>query len=418
MVSNLLSRKKILNTPTKKLLITLFLIFVYRVGNLIPLTGIDQEALKKAFLESENKNALLQVINMYSGGGGSSALLSTFSLGVIPFINASILVDLLAAFVPKLEKLQQEEGEAGKRSINKYKKILTVLFAIIQANIVIGYVKPYMYDTGTFSLVLIGFQLVAGAKFIVWITNQIDSSGIGNGQSLIILLNILGTLAGKGALDQLQLSSYPEIIFLFLISALILISQTARSEIPIVSARQLSFGGNFQDLTSLQVSGREEVINTNSLSIKFNQAGIFPIIIASNILPFLTYFSGNNFPKFLSNILYYFFIVLFNYFYTTIFWDPDKISENLRKTSVAVLNTAPGKDTVTFLSTKVLSTSFIGGIGLCGILILYDFVKQITKSTLLNQLNISSLMIAIGVAFEIQKSLQALYKNVRFEQKQ
>jgi preprotein translocase subunit SecY len=418
MVSNLLSRKKILNTPTKKLLITLFLIFVYRVGNLIPLTGIDQEALKKAFLESENKNALLQVINMYSGGGGSSALLSTFSLGVIPFINASILVDLLAAFVPKLEKLQQEEGEAGKRSINKYKKILTVLFAIIQANIVIGYVKPYMYDTGTFSLILIGFQLVAGAKFIVWITNQIDSNGIGNGQSLIILLNILGTLAGKGALDQLQLSSYPEIIFLFLISALILISQTARSEIPIVSARQLSFGGNFQDLTSLQVSGREEVINTNSLSIKFNQAGIFPIIIASNILPFLTYFSGNNFPKFLSNILYYFFIVLFNYFYTTIFWDPDKISENLRKTSVAVLNTAPGKDTVTFLSTKVLSTSFIGGIGLCGILILYDFVKQITKSTLLNQLNISSLMIAIGVAFEIQKSLQALYKNVRFEQKQ
>ena len=418
MVSNLLSRKKILNTPTKKLLITLFLIFVYRVGNLIPLTGIDQEALKKAFLESENKNALLQVINMYSGGGGSSALLSTFSLGVIPFINASILVDLLAAFVPKLEKLQQEEGEAGKRSINQYKKILTVLFAIIQANIVIGYVKPYMYDTGTFSLILIGFQLVAGAKFIVWITNQIDSNGIGNGQSLIILLNILGTLAGKGALDQLQLSSYPEIIFLFLISALILISQTARSEIPIVSARQLSFGGNFQDLTSLQVSGREEVINTNSLSIKFNQAGIFPIIIASNILPFLTYFSGNNFPKFLSNILYYFFIVLFNYFYTTIFWDPDKISENLRKTSVAVLNTAPGKDTVTFLSTKVLSTSFIGGIGLCGILILYDFVKQITKSTLLNQLNISSLMIAIGVAFEIQKSLQALYKNVRFEQKQ
>jgi len=418
MVSNLLSRKKILNTPTKKLLITLFLIFVYRVGNLIPLTGIDQEALKKAFLESENKNALLQVINMYSGGGGSSALLSTFSLGVIPFINASILVDLLAAFVPKLEKLQQEEGEAGKRSINQYKKILTVLFAIIQANIVIGYVKPYMYDTGTLSLILIGVQLVAGAKFIVWITNQIDSNGIGNGQSLIILLNILGTLAGKGALDQLQLSSYPEIIFLFLISALILISQTARSEIPIVSARQLSFGGNFQDLTALQVSGREEVINTNSLSIKFNQAGIFPIIIASNILPFLTYFSGNNFPKFLSNILYYFFIVLFNYFYTTIFWDPDKISENLRKTSVAVLNTAPGKDTVTFLSTKVLSTSFIGGIGLCGILILYDFVKQITKSTLLNQLNISSLMIAIGVAFEIQKSLQALYKNVRFEQKQ
>jgi preprotein translocase subunit SecY len=416
MVSNLFSTKKRLNTPTKKLLITLFLVLVYRVGNLIPITGVDQDALKKAFFESENKNALVQVINMYSGGGGSATLLSSFSLGIIPFINASILVDLLAAFVPQLEKLQQEEGEAGKRTINQYKKLLTVLFAIIQANIVIGYIKPYMYDTGTFSLLSTGIELVAGAKFIVWLTNQIDSNGIGNGQSLIILLNILGTLVGKKELEQLQVSSYSEILFLFLISGLILISQTARSEIPIVSARQLSFGSNFQNLTVIQTKGRQETISNNSLNIKFNQAGIFPLIIASNLLPFITYFVGNSFPKILLNIIYYFLVLVFNYFYTTIFWDPEKIAENLRKTSVAVLNIPPGEETIKFLNTKVRSTSFAGGIGLCSILILYDLVKQATNSTLLNQLNISSLMIAIGVAYELQRSLQALYRNVRLEQ--
>jgi preprotein translocase subunit SecY len=109
-------------------------------------------------------------------------------------------------------------------------------------------------------------------------------------------------------------------------------------------------------------------------------------------------------------------IIGFNYFYTTIFWDPEKIAENLRKTSVAVLNIPPGEETIKFLNTKVRSTSFAGGIGLCSILILYDLVKQATNSTLLNQLNISSLMIAIGVAYELQRSLQALYRNVRLEQ--
>ena len=105
------SSKKLKNNPTQKILITLIVLFLFRFGNTIPLSGIDQEALKRSFLQLDTKNSIMQIINMYSGGGGIT-LLSPFSLGIIPFINASIVVDLLTALFPSLEKLQQEEGEA------------------------------------------------------------------------------------------------------------------------------------------------------------------------------------------------------------------------------------------------------------------------------------------------------------------
>ena len=114
------------NNPTKKLILTLIVLLIFRFCNTIPLAGVDQDALKKSFLQLENRNSIMQIINMYSGGGGST-LLSPFSLGIIPFINASILIDLLTALIPSLEKLQSEEGETGRRKLTFYKKILTCI---------------------------------------------------------------------------------------------------------------------------------------------------------------------------------------------------------------------------------------------------------------------------------------------------
>jgi len=132
LADKLIPKTKFQNTPTKKILITLFVLFIFRFCNTIPLAGIDQEALKKSFLQMENRNSIMQIINMYSGGGGAT-LLSPFSLGIIPFINASILIDLLTALFPSLEKLQSEEGESGRRKLTFYKKIVTVIFSIIQS---------------------------------------------------------------------------------------------------------------------------------------------------------------------------------------------------------------------------------------------------------------------------------------------
>jgi preprotein translocase subunit SecY len=147
-----------------------------------------------------------------------------------------------------------------------------------------------------------------------------------------------------------------------------------------------------------------------------NQAGIFPIIIASNLLPFISYFTENILGlskiTLVTNIFYYLCIIGFNYFYTIIFWDPEKISEQLRKASVSIVNVTPGRETVSYLENVVKSSSLSGGIFLCIILFCYDFIKQLLNGFLLNQINISSLIILVGVAYELQKTIRSLSKNV------
>ena len=406
--------KKKRNNPTNKILLTLFILLIFRFGNTIPLSGIDQEALKKSFLQLENRNAIMQIINMYSGGG--TTLLTPFSLGIIPFINASILVDLLTALVPFLEKLQSEEGEAGRRKLTFYKKVLTLIFAIIQTSFLIFYLKSYFYNTEIFNLGLIGLELVTGSMLIVWLSSIIDNKGIGQGTSLIILANIVITLLSKDLISSATISNtfFLEVLFLLVLMILICISQTARINIDVVSARQLAFLENMEktNLNNKEINSSQ--LKENGLSIRLNQAGIFPIIIAANLLPFLSILTNNlsNNLKFINTIIYYLLIIGFNYFYTIVFWDPEKIAEQLRKASVSIVNITPGKETISYLENVVRSTSIIGGIFLCGILVSYDVVKQVINGSLLNQINISSLIIVVGVAYEIQKTIRALYKNM------
>lgn len=402
------------NNPSRKILLTLFILLIFRFGNTIPLVGIDQEALKKSFLQLENRNAIMQIINMYSGGGGTT-ILSPFSLGIIPFINASILIDLLTAVFPALEKLQSEEGEFGRKKLNFYKKILTLIFAIVQSIFLIIYLKSYFYNTDYFNLTVIILELVTSTMLTLWLSNIIDNQGIGNGTSIIIFTNIVITLISKNLINSQQINNlfFIQIFFLLIILMLICISQTARINIEVVSARQLAFLENIEKENLNKKFLSESFLQENGLAIKVNQAGIFPIIIASNLLPFISYFT-NNFPenfKTINNIFYYLLIIGFNYFYTTIFWDPEKISEQLRKASVSIVNVTPGKETVSYLENIVRSTSLVGGILLCSILLLYEFFKNIINGFLLNQINISSLIILVGVAFEIQKNIKSLYRN-------
>jgi preprotein translocase subunit SecY len=400
--------------PLKKILITLFILFLFRLGNTIPLVGIDQETLKKSFFQFENKNAILQLINTYSGGGGL-AFLSPFSLGIIPYINASILIDLLTAIFPFLEKLQSEEGELGRKKIRFYKKIVTLIFAIFQVFFLIFYLKTYFYDTSFFSFFLTGLELITGSFLVIWFTFILDTKGIGNGTSLIIFTNIVVTLISKNFFLFNNFNSHliSQILILFFLILLICISQTARINIDVVSARQLAYLENVEKGNLRDTSFNSSFLNESGLSIKLNQAGIFPIIIASNLLPFfsiLNNFLGNIYPIF-NNLFYYFLIIGFNYFYTIVFWDPEKISEQLRKASVSLINITPGKETIGYLENVVRSTSLLGGIYLCIILLLYEVLKQWVGGNLLSQINISSLIILVGVAYELQKNIKALYKN-------
>jgi preprotein translocase subunit SecY len=403
------------NNPTRKIFLTLFILLIFRFGNTIPLSGIDQEALKKSFLQLDTRNSIMQIINMYSGGGGTT-LLSPFSLGIIPYINASILVDLLTALFPSLEKLQSEEGEIGRRKLTFYKKALTFVFAIVQSLFLIFYLKAYFYNTELTNLALITTELVCGAMIIVWLSSIIDNKGIGNGTSLIIFTNIVVTLISKNLLitQTLDNTFLLQVAFLLILMVLICISQTARINIDVVSARQLAFLENMEKTTLNQKVNTDFQVKDNGLSIRLNQAGIFPIIIASNLLPFISYLTSSltTETRIINNFVYYLLIIGFNYFYTIVFWDPEKISEQLRKASVAVVNVTPGRETISYLENVVRSSSIIGGISLCVILFLYDSFKTLLNGYLLNQINISSLIILVGVAYEVQKTIRSLYKNI------
>ena len=212
------------------------------------------------------------------------------------------------------------------------------------------------------------------------------------------------------------MSSGVEILVLGLLLALISISQTARFNIEIVSARQLTFlektENEDQNINNKYATGVKQ-LKENGLSIRLNQAGIFPIIIASNLLPFLSYFtqSLSNDISFLNNLIYYLLIVGFNYFYTIVFWDPEKIAEQLRKASVSLINVTPGNETVLYLENVVRGTSILGGMALALILVLFDVLKQLINGPLLNQLNISSLIIVVGVAYDVQRKIRSLYKT-------
>jgi preprotein translocase subunit SecY len=402
-----LSQKKNISNPTKKILLTFLLLFLFKFGNSIPLGSVDNEALKKSFLQFETNNSIMQVLSMYTGGGGKT-LLSPFSLGIIPFINASILVDLLSALFPSLEKLQAEE--TGRRQLTFYKKILTAVLALIQSYFLLNTLKSYFYINDLFHFGIITLELVTGSLIIVWLTNIIDTKGIGNGTSLLVFTNIITNLFNKNLQNNVQ---WLDIFALVILIGFICLSQMARITIPIVSARQLAF---LETNKKNKMPSKVELKNS-TLLIRFNQAGIFPIIIASNILPLFSYFTQTVFGnattlKMGINVVYYLAVILFNYFYTNVFWDPEKISEQLRKSSVSIVNVTPGRQTVAYLENVVRSSSVVGGLFLCFILYSYDLLKTVLNSSFLNQINISSVIILVGVIFEIQKTIRGMYRTL------
>lgn len=414
MLDFLIKKTKIQTKPITKIIITIILLLMFRLGSVLPLPGIDHEMVKQSLTKLNTNNPIFQMVTMYSGP--VTSVLTPFSLGIVPFINASIIIDLLTASFSYLEKLQSEEGDFGRKRLAFYKKSLALVFSIIQAGFLLIFIKPYFYDQSLLSFLVTGGLIVAGSMCVIWFTHIIDTKGIGNGTSIIILTNIVTTLLNKQNFileNGLSTKWIFEACFLLLLIALICISQTARITIDVVSARQLAFLEISEKASLSNKLTRQLQVKDTGLSIRLNQAGIFPIIIASNLLPLVTYLFGKIFKQghILEMTFYYILIIGFNYFYTILFWDPEKISEQLRKASVAIINISPGQETISYLENVARSSSILGGLFLCFILFCYDLFKQLISGPLLNQINVSSLIIVVGVAYEIQKTVRALYKN-------
>jgi preprotein translocase subunit SecY len=401
----------------RKIFWTVFIIIALQLGNLLPLYNINQEALNKLFLRFNRKNNLLQVLNMYTGSRGN-ILLSPFSLGIIPYVNSSVVLNLLTIFIPQLEKLT-EEGESGRQTLFFYKKILSLIITIIQSFLLLFYLKPYFYRIDFFNFFISIILLIIGTMLLIWACNLIDTKGVGHGTSLFICTNIIVSFFTKINLSKFIFNSslLLQFIFFILVIGLIIFLQTISLNIPLISAKQLIFlekkNKEIKNLRFLNKSVEME-ISDSGLAIRLNQAGIFPIIVASNVFSFILYFFHNYFKSNLifSELIYYILIVGFNYFYTVIFWDPIKIAEQLKKSSISILEVFPGKDTIIYLENIVKSISLLGGILLSIILIIYELMKKIFPSGyIINQVNISSLIICIGIAFDLQKTMCSLLKE-------
>lgn len=408
----------------KRILISFLLLSVYRVGAHVPTPGIDSVALA-AFFE-QARGSLLGLFDMFAGGALSN--FSVFSLGIMPYISASIILQLLTIAIPHLERLSKE-GEAGRRKITQYTRYGTVLLSVIQGfGISVG-LESMAGPTGA-SIVLEpgwGFRLMtmltltAGTAFIMWLGEQITERGIGNGISLIIFAGIV-CRAPAAIFNTFRLLSSGEmgIFFILFLSAMmigvvavIVYVESAQRRIPIQYAKRV---------VGRKVYGGQ----TTHLPLKVNTAGVIPPIFASSIIMFpatLANFISHPWMKVVSDALvpgkmayealYVGFIVFFCYFYTAVVFNPVDVADNIKKYGGYIPGIRPGKKTAEYID-EVLSRLTFGGA-------IYVSAVCVLPSILISNFNVpfyfggTALLIVVGVALDTAGQIETHLLTRQYE---
>lgn len=402
----------------QKLIFTFLMIALFRFGAQLPIFGINNEA----FLALAQGNNIIGFLDLFSGG--ALGKVSIFALGIGPYITSSIVMQLLAVIIPPLERLQKEDGEAGRRKIQQITRMFTVVVAVMQALVfvlllsklpgaIIHGLNPMLFYTGSI------IALTAGAIFVMWIGELITEKGIGNGASLIIFV---GILAGIPLYTQrtatlvsgdpgLQLKLLVLLAIFMAATVLIIILHDAVRKVPIVSARR-------------QVGNKVYGGQNSNIPFKLNPGGVMPIIFAiaimlfpTTILELLTQMQIKNVAlnsaltsinSFLSPtsisyyIIYFLLIVALTFFYASIIpsMQPKEIADNLKKYGSAIPGVKPGKPTADKLDEILTRLMFIGAIALGIIAMVPSVSSKITDITTLQGLGATSLIIMVGVALD------------------
>jgi preprotein translocase subunit SecY len=394
-----------------RVLITLGLLLLVRLGIYIPVPGIDRVAFQ-AFIAQGGQ--LLGFLDIFTGGGIST--LGVFALGILPFINASIILQLLTAALPQLEDLQKNEGEAGRRKIAQITRYVALGWGVIQsvvfALILRQYALPGLSD---WQFVLqTSLALVAGSMVVMWISEVITERGIGQGASLVIFVNIVATLPkALGATIQLATTSRDRstvggiviLLLVFLVTIVgIIFVQEGNRRIPIVSAKR-------------QVGGAGILASRQSyLPLKLNAGGVMPIIFASAVVflpltianftknPVLIRAAGdlnpNSSTPWLYALVFFALILGFGYFYASLTVNPVDIATNLKRSGVAVPGVRPGSATATYLSNVQNRLTLLGGLFLGAVAIIPSAVEGAIQVRTFQGLGATSLLILVGVAID------------------
>ncbi len=416
----------------KKLLYTFFIVVIFRLGAMIPVPFLDTSAMQSWFSSAEASGNFLSYLNVITGGAFANATL--FAMSITPYINSSIIIQLLTVAIPPLERLAKE-GEEGRKTLNKITRWTTLGLALIQAigfyfilrNGSIQGAEAALKDeyrngfAGFFVAVVIVLVFTAGAALLVWLGEQINIKGIGNGISIILFAGIIsrgpaaiGSLWGLLELGSSKPQYYilvPLIVVLFVaIIGFVVWMTNAERRIPVQYAKRVvgrkMYGGQ-----------------SNHIPIKVAMSGVMPIIFASSIMSipnmiasFVTVKEGGFWDGFFGlfqynswvyAILYFLLIVGFNYFYVAIQYNPIEISNNLRKNNGAIPGIRPGKPTSDFITKVISKITFVGAIFLGLIAILPIAFSYAVPDAGQLALGGTTMLILVGVALETMRTLES-----------
>lgn len=417
--------QKLRNNPEKKgvkgrIATTITLLILSRLGTFIPVPGVDHDA----FYESIANNPIVNFLNIFSGGGFAS--IGLFALGIVPYINASIILQLGTTSIPSLEKLQKEEGESGRQKIAQFTRYIALFWALIQSIGISFWVRPYVFDWDSYFVFSMSLALTTGSMLIMWFSEQITEKGIGNGPSLLIFVNIVSGLPkllqkSPTTLNPDNVSPLAELfilasIFLIMITGIIFVQEGTR-RIPIVSARQLG--------------QKQKQTKTSYLPLRLNQGGVMPIIFASAILVLPSYLTQLTSNEALLNILalfspmspnknvylmfYFCLILFFSYFYASLVLNPNDVSQNLKKMESSISGVRPGKATTDYLQKTLNRLTFLGALFLALIAIIPSVIENMTHISTFKGLGATSLLILVGVAIDTSKQVQTYLISKNYE---
>lgn len=403
-----------------RLLLTIGLLIFVRLGIFIPIPGIDRAAFSQAI----QGNSALSFVDLFAGGGLRT--LGLFALGILPFINASIIIQLLTAAIPSLEDLQKNEGEAGRRKISQITRYVSAGWAVVQSLLLtIGLLRPFAESWSPLFVAETVLALTAGSMFVMWAGELITERGVGNGASLLIFLNIVATLPqtlGKAfdlaqTGDRAVVSSVVILLLVFLAMVVgIVFVQEGTRRIPIISARR-------------QVGRRMMLERSSYLPLRLNQGGVMPIIFASTVLtiPVIVAQSFNNaaLANFVStylgpasiwhNLLYFVLILFFSFFYASLIMQPDDMSKNLKKMGSSIPGIRPGKATTEYVERVLNRLTFLGAIFLGIVAIVPSIIENATPVKVFQGFGATSLLILVGVAIDTAKQIQTYVISQRYE---
>ncbi|HHY16110.1 MAG TPA: preprotein translocase subunit SecY [Firmicutes bacterium] len=394
----------------KKILYTVALLAVYRIGSHVPVPGVDAVGLAAALGVGEGN--IFGFLNLFTGG--ALARFTVFAQGVSPYITASIVLNLLTTVIPKLEELSKEPD--GRKVIAQYTRYATVVLAVIQAFGTTMMARNWgvTSDSSFFGLALITLTLTAGTMFTVWLGDKISEKGIGNGISLLIFVNIVASMplgfinavkaVGEGGVSVLGLLLYA-LISIVVIAAVVMITQGER-RIPVQYAKRVvgrkMYGGQ-----------------STHLPLKVNQSGVIPVIFASSVLTFpltLAQFvpalaAINKWfepGKFAYNLVYVLLILFFTYFYTAVSFNPVEISTNMKKNGGYIPGLRPGKPTADYLDRTLSRITLPGAIFLAVIAVLPFLVAAVTRIPReILFFGGTGLLIVVGVALDTMQQIEA-----------